>query len=746
MADNESAALEEAGDKDNSDELSALTNEVVSGVESITKTLSKLGANEPQYNWEDITDNFTEAASELKLGELVHDNIFGLFEAMSAIEMMDPKMDAGMLCNKAKKVLQFEPAVKAGLVRIKDLTPKELIGIMDELIACLITWLDGHSLVQTVFTCLYMHNPFIIEDPCLKAFSIAMLKTCDLIKSIVNRAQVFEEEDFQAITYGFKFATQVTETRAAGMLKEAEDEVGRKLKPLKTRLREEPNCDLDTVKSQVKEYEAVLARLKFYKSFYLTLVALEKSEGSGVASGKHSLSTALSLIEPIRKTVELGVQPISTGDNRQGSIMGFEPLVNQRLLPPSFPRYTAIFGRYQAIDYTEEMVKRFLHICDVVNYASLHIVIDFVSEFSKKRPCVLTRSYLQLLVWRNNNLLGRAETIRDAIKAFNSPPSIAEKSSLSANPKASDLADSFINRAFRPVKSIIHALGHNRARQRDKLAHLLEEFAALQDEADKVDAQLHTLLIKVEPQRQHFACFGSWVLYHTLNIMIQYLLSGFELELYSPHEYHYVFWYLDFLFGWHMTCLNRAEKLLQAQETALEQRSGRSGKKNKKKKKASEKAIQEHQGMWHLYQGMRHLCQGYLRAIEGFEMQNKTRKPADKFGSEQTRYERRFMPFQAVDTPQPMYYAHYKEYSNLSKMNASQNTDLFVMASNSFQQAKSIFEVVNNVHSEVALLLKVTKTNLVVTKLAAGGHKHDSKIPPEFDFQCHRAFPIIKLK
>lgn len=27
---------------------------------------------------------------------------------------------------------------KAGLVRIKDLTPKELIGIMDELIACLV--------------------------------------------------------------------------------------------------------------------------------------------------------------------------------------------------------------------------------------------------------------------------------------------------------------------------------------------------------------------------------------------------------------------------------------------------------------------------------------------------------------------------------------------------------------------------------------------------------------------------------
>lgn len=34
-----------------------------------------------------------------------------------------------------------------------------------------------------------------------------------------------------------------------------------------------------------------------------------------------------------------------------------------------------------------------------------------------------------------------------------------------------------------------------------------------------------------------------------------------------------------------------------------------------------------------------------------------------------------------------------------------QSTDLFVMASNSFQQAKSIFEVVNNVHTEVRLLI-----------------------------------------
>lgn len=50
--------------------------------------------------------------AELSLGELMHNEMFGLFEAMSAIEMMDPKMDAGMCCNKnTEPPLTFETAV-----------------------------------------------------------------------------------------------------------------------------------------------------------------------------------------------------------------------------------------------------------------------------------------------------------------------------------------------------------------------------------------------------------------------------------------------------------------------------------------------------------------------------------------------------------------------------------------------------------------------------------------------------------
>src|SRR5688572_20904567 len=69
----------------------------------------------PTLNSFAFTCEFCAASNlaDLKLGELVHDDMFGLFEAMSAIEMMDPKMDAGMICNRgSKKTGNFDDAVE----------------------------------------------------------------------------------------------------------------------------------------------------------------------------------------------------------------------------------------------------------------------------------------------------------------------------------------------------------------------------------------------------------------------------------------------------------------------------------------------------------------------------------------------------------------------------------------------------------------------------------------------------------
>ena len=84
--------------------------------------------------------------------------------------------------------------------------------------------------------------------------------------------------------------------------------------------------------------------------------------------------------------------------------------------------------------------------------------------------------------------------------------------------------------------------------------------------------------------------FSTWLLYHVLRLMIRYILSGFELELFSVHEYPYLYWYLyELLYPWLTTCLHKADSHLQEYEQYLENQSksnpgGKKPKKNNKNK------------------------------------------------------------------------------------------------------------------------------------------------------------------
>ncbi|ORX64205.1 hypothetical protein BCR32DRAFT_287246, partial [Anaeromyces robustus] len=50
----------------------------------------------------DITDLINRATEDFAVGQLLKKNSFTLYETMSAIEIMDPKMDSGMKHEKPK--------------------------------------------------------------------------------------------------------------------------------------------------------------------------------------------------------------------------------------------------------------------------------------------------------------------------------------------------------------------------------------------------------------------------------------------------------------------------------------------------------------------------------------------------------------------------------------------------------------------------------------------------------------------
>ncbi|CAG2162767.1 unnamed protein product [Oppiella nova] len=695
------------------------------------------------FNWSDVTQEFWSATEELSCGQLLHDELFGLFEAMSAIEMMDPKMDAGMVSNQTlKKVLNLEQSIKANKIKINDFTLDEHLGVIDETLSSLVTWFEGHSLAQTVFINLYLHNPSLIVDKTIRVFSMIVLKLIDLIREFVSKANVFEEEDFQPIVYGYQLASDLSDSKAASLMREVEDELFKKVKALQRVIDKTVECDANKQDVECHRLTSGLYfRIKFFRNLFQALNTLKKLTSNNKANRKLNTNLDKELVEDTEKylnqcneaitvwkqTIDCGVKPdlSSTSGHRADypTILGFEPLVNQRLLPPTFPRYTKMKSRSEALELTLRLIDRLKRVSKIYEYSSYESALEFFNDFSQYIPssCVLSRSILQVLYLPQPSLVfgttHLAQVVRESCKQFIKPPSLCTKSALiNSNPNAKELLDTFFQRAVRPMATLTQICGHNRARQREKLAQILEELTALQDEADKVDNYLNGFTQKSDPQTSHLGYYSTWVLYHILRVMTQYLLSGFELELYSPHEYQYIFWYLyEFLYGWIVSTLNRASNLILEQEVIADQIQQQMKGKSKKSRPKKRKQRPHYQQIL-IHQSLQHLNNGFYKAICGFKLDNKLPVPQSALNSEQIRYEHRFMPFRNIIAPPPVPYNQFKDMTS----NVWQQTsgELYLMSCKSFQQTKALLETISDPKQEKC---------------------------PEFDFSVNPYFPLISI-
>jgi len=64
-------------------------------------------------------------------------------------------------------------------------------------------------------------------------------------------------------------------------------------------------------------------------------------------------------------------------------VMGFEPLINQRLLPPTFPRYTTIRSRDETVEYFAGLVHRLSQFAAILTLSdNLHaLIVSHCSSF-----------------------------------------------------------------------------------------------------------------------------------------------------------------------------------------------------------------------------------------------------------------------------------------------------------------------------------------------------------------------------
>ena len=105
------------------------------------------------------------------------------------------------------------------------------------------------------------------------------------------------------------------------------------------------------------------------------------------------INTAKDQLPTIEATIKFGIVP-APGDN----ILGFEPMVNQRLLPPTFPRYTEIRSKEATYDYLAKLLQRLIDATQVSNLTSYLTALVRNPFFVRLAPTFLFPHYLKLLL------------------------------------------------------------------------------------------------------------------------------------------------------------------------------------------------------------------------------------------------------------------------------------------------------------------------------------------------------------
>lgn len=286
----------------------------------------------------------------------------------------------------------------------------------------------------------------------------------------------------------------------------------------------------------------------------------------------------------------------------------------------------------------------------------------------------------------------------------------------------------------------IQVCGYNKARQRDKLATLLQELANLEFEAETLDQHLQCLA-EDGGAAEPMPYFGTWMLYHSLRAISMYLLSGFELELYSTHEYIYIYWYLSqFLYNWIVSTLSRAECLAEQVKNGIGGTSGSGGMStigaggsagtisaaaahHQQQQIAKQKKIKpnkkKNQNVYYreiiLNQAISNMFNGYFKGVAAMVKENRIPQPLPAFGDEKVRFDHRFAPFARIKTLPEITYGSFSNMRSFLVV-GTEAANLYSDAGKHFHRARLILESMISPDSEVSVINIYLKYFIILVK------------------------------
>ncbi|CAI0629397.1 unnamed protein product [Linum tenue] len=702
----------------------------------------------PNTVWVDATPLLQAACTDLLDGELIHGENFNLFAAMSALEIMDPKMDSGMIC----KYYSVDEAIEDGVGPVpisfdRTTDVQCTLDIMDHLLACEATWHKGHSLAQTVFSCIYLLRPErTVPSPILHSYCKIIRATCKAIVSVVSDARTHEEEDLFTMAYGLPLDGDGDE-KSLSLLNAVEENLCRQLRACKAQSSRRKQ-DMEPLQSDIDMEEgyckALLCRLRFRKHFFHVLACMRRPQGKGLELARKHIASSISELECIRKSADflistasggcsIGIEDRTTASGRKP--IGFDASLNSRVSAPAPPRSIKMLSWNKAIEYFEKLLRDLDFICSYSLDPSLEVLLRFVTQFQSSRPDLVARSHLQLLLVQEGRLYGRDPMFAVITRAAGLPET-TKNHDIQRYESVMQLGQLVIN--------MLKIVCTNTAWQRRKLGKSLQDWRVIYVQLELAFTNKFGEVLATSNDENGVARVVKqiliWLEEQAYWIAFRFLMLGFELELYSPSEFFMVYWYL------YAVLVKLAEKTDSRMEITEITAAKRKGKKRKDSSKDVGRetrippAVRFLQCQIHLVEGLT-LLQAALRN-EMAALHSLT-----PFNSEQEIFLQHFELLQKACIPEQITYHSFKESTSYARFSNIATPNCFQQAQKLAKELRSSFSNDHDRLAELRRLEQVAEHNSVAMNVICQlGAVEPNSLKVSFEFIHHPCYATAVVR
>ncbi|KAJ9534528.1 hypothetical protein QJQ45_022115 [Haematococcus lacustris] len=255
--------------------------------------------------WVDVGPLLAAGCTEMGVNDMLHIPHFSLFEAMSAVEIGNVKMDSG-----ATRGMSIDAHLDSGQAPV-DLTPEQACAIMDHLMLLEAThYFSGNAAAASVYSSLYMMRPdrqawLTTACPSLAAYCKGVEATCLAVRWFLMNGAVSEEEDISLLISGLPL-----EEAPGGIAHlPSEDCLPQLLAAQKAAAQAAADCA--TAPEQAGVWDRIGQHLTFRHALIKALLQLKQKNGPALHTAQKALTQAAAQLAKLHASPPRTAAPIA---------------------------------------------------------------------------------------------------------------------------------------------------------------------------------------------------------------------------------------------------------------------------------------------------------------------------------------------------------------------------------------------------------------------------------------------------